>query len=287
MFSKKFDSRLKRDKRISKSSVILLLLTVGMLPSKSLADPFPERPKLTIADCEGERLGELPPTSVGPAVAIGVGSILISAAITAGIDFIGERLTEASQESMTTRTASINISPDGKHHSAQCITFMTAELANTKDGPTTDKSVELTIKLEGLQTSNPIPIHMIPELTNLKYHRTLTGKLNKERGLMVQLAVSRPGTTSGESQTINLGNLNTQNTSYMGHVKFPTMANPYASVSTDKMGKTTTRIGGPFTISVTLTEVKDANRALGFVASTFSQANDGLTSAITTAVNGN
>ena len=128
---------------------------------------------------------------------------------------------------------------------------------------------------------------MIPELTNLKYHRTLTGKLNKERGLMVQLAVSRPGTTSGESQTINLGNLNTQNTSYMGHVKFPTMANPYASVSTDKMGKTTTRIGGPFTISVTLTEVKDANRALGFVASTFSQANDGLTSAITTAVNGN
>jgi len=272
--------------KISKSSVIFLILTLGIIPSKSFAEPLPERPNLSIADCSGERLGSAPPAAGAPSE--GIISILVAAAVTAGVDFIGERLTEASQESMTTRTASINIAPAGKYFSAQCVTFKTAELANTKNGgSSTDKSVEFTIKLEGLQTSNSIPIHMSPKLTNLDYRRTLTGKLNKERGLMIQLAISRPGTTSGESQTINLGNLNTQNENYTGSVEFPTMGNPYAAVSTDKAGKTTTRIGGPFTLSVTLTEVKDANEALGFVASTFSQANDGLTTTITSAINGN
>ena len=65
------------------------------------------------------------------------------------------------------------------------------------------------------------------------------------------------------------------------------MINPYVSKKTDGKGNVTGgNVGSPFTISVTLTEVKDANEALGFVSSVFSAANDDLTSAVITAVSG-
>ena len=60
------------------------------------------------------------------------------------------------------------------------------------------------------------------------------------------------------------------------YIEFPTMMNPYVKKGAN--GKDS--VGGPFTITVTLTEVKDANKALGFAATVFSEANDDLTTVI-------
>ena len=247
-------------------TVFLSTLMMGLFSTQSFAADFPTRPELIITKCEDStvsdenRLGSFKPPEAEPLI----GSILISAAITAGIDFIGQKLSDAAEESMKTSTASFNVFPNSEKISARCLTFRTAQEANLKGIDA--KSVEFKIRLDGKSGANGVPYYMNPKLEELKYYRTLSGKLNKERGLMIQLAISGPGNANAQSQTINIGNVKTQNGAYSGgSIPFPTMINPYVVRTTDDKGKTTKpSVGGPFTISVTLTEVKDANEAVSY-----------------------
>ena len=269
------------------NSIVFSTSLFFLLVSQSFAAEFPARDSLNISKCDNavvsdeNRLGSFDFSNPQP----NIGSILISAAITAGIDFIGEKLSESAEEAMETRTASVNIFPNSDKISARCLTFKTSEPAKIKN--VTGQSVEFKIRLDGKAISNGIPFYMTPKLTDLKYYRTLSGKLNKERGLMIQIAITSPDSANGQSQTISINNVSTQDDVYAGAIEFPTMINPYVSKKTDGKGNVTGgNVGSPFTISVTLTEVKDANEALGFVSSVFSAANDDLTSAVITAVSG-
>lgn len=254
--------------------------------TRSFAEKFPERAELNIEKClnatvdDVNHLGASKLPEPQRAARSPIVGILVSAAITKGIDIVGEQLTSASEESMKSRTASVNVFPGSDKISARCLTFKTSESADIKN--TNEKAIEFKIRLDGHSLVGHPPYYMKPKLTELKYYRTLSGKRDKERGLMVQLAISGPGNSNAESQTINIGNIETQNKPYdEGEIEFPTMINPYVTRFTDGKGNITkTTVGGPFTISVTLTETKDANEALGFVASVFSEANDDLTSAI-------
>jgi len=277
----------------------LAVLSSSLLSTQTLAADFNSQPILEITPCPGsnfsddDRLGlKAEKANSGTDNTDGLTSILISAGITAGIDFIGQQLTEAAEKTTEVKTATVNVFPDNERVSARCLTFKTFELADTKRVDGNARAIDFTLRLDGYGHNNGTPFYMRPKLTELNFHRTLSGKLNKKRGLMIQLAISRPGTTNGESQTITLGNLRTQDEPYGGtedsnYVEFPTMMNPYVTKVTDGKGKVTGgNVGAPFTITVTLTEVKDANKALGFAASVFSEANDDLTSSVIESVSG-
>lgn len=263
----------------------LVILTSGLLSTQIFAAEFNGQPMLDVRPCSDstnkDRLG-LNTANANSGVSTRlVSGILISAAITAGIDLIGQKLTERAEESMEIKTASVNVFPNSEIISARCLTFKTAEMAYPKRSGNESRAIEFDLRLDGHGYDGGVPYYMRPKLTELKFHRTLSGKINKERGLMIQLAISGPGTTNGESQTINLGNLKTQDKPYRrnvqnDYIEFPTMMNPYVKKGAGGQDS----VGGPFTITVTLTEVKDANKALGFAAAVFSEANDDLTTVI-------
>jgi len=272
----------------------LAILTSSLLSTQIFAAEFAEfngQPILDVMPCpdstDKDRLGLKAANANSEFNTKSVPGILLSAAITAGIDLIGQKLTDGAEESAEIKTASVNIFPNSEIISARCLTFKTSEIAYPKRSGDKARAIEFDLRLDGHGYKDGVPYYMRPKLTELKFYRTLSGKLNKERGLMIQLAISGPGTTNGESQTINLGNLKTQDKPYRrneqnDHIEFPTMMNPYVKKGTD--GKD--NVGGPFTITVTLTEVKDANKALGFAAAVFSEANDDLTASIIGTVTG-
>ena len=153
---------------ISKTAFVSALI-MGSFSTSSFAESFPARPDLVIEKCKGanvldeNRLGSFKPPEAAPLI----GSILISAAITAGIDFIGQKLSDSAEESMKTSTASFNVFPNSEKISARCLTFKTAQEANVKG--IDSKSVEFKIRLDGKSGSNGVPYYMNPKLEELKY----------------------------------------------------------------------------------------------------------------------
>ncbi|MEP6343689.1 MAG: hypothetical protein ABJ275_10265 [Maricaulaceae bacterium] len=267
------------------STTSLAILTSCLLSTQTFAAEFNGQPILNVEPCtdstDEDRLGLRAKNTKS------LSGILLSAAITAGIDLIGQKLTEGAEESTEVKTVVVNIFPNSEIISARCLTFKTSEMAYPKRSSNKSRAIEFDLRLDGHGYNGGVPYYMRPKLTELRFQRTLSGKLNKKRGLMIQLAISGPGTTIRESQTISLGNLRTQDEPYSrneqdNHIEFPTMINPYVRKGAD--GKD--NVGGPFTITVTLTEVKDANKALGFAAAVFSEANDDLTATIIGEVTG-
>ena len=204
-------------------------------------------------------------------------TILATALIEEGVDFIGDRLTEAAMAETQTVSASVNIlkphliDDKGELNTGgnACLTFSHGD------------NINLIIDLNGATDGNNNTAYMIPTLRSLNYKRTLEDKKNKTRGLMIQLEVQSPLSTTVDTQTLNLGNINSAGNIYNGADKkglrreFRVMNNPFLSIKDNK-----TSVNLPLIFTVSLTEVRDANVALQLLADTASNANDDLTRAV-------
>ena len=184
-----------------------------------------------------------------------------SALITQGVDFVGERLKSASEEKTRTSSAIVNVTSNQKE---SCL-----KLSRGSD-------FEFEIVLKQVPGR---PAFVEPQLTSYNYKTSIDGKTRGERGLTLTVDISRPGSATTASQTVNLGNveLGTLNKKFIK--KLPLMANPFIRAKTkDDTAKYPN--GYPFTINMTLTEVRNANALLKFTSDSFGQANDDITSVI-------
>lgn len=195
-------------------------------------------------------------------------SILGTALVTKGVDLVGEQLKSASEEKTRTASAIYNVTED---QNVGCLVLSRG----------TDFEFKLFLK--------PIPgkpEYIEPILLEYSYKKSIDGKSRGERGLTLTFEVSRPGTTNKSTQTLNLGNLDVGSSNDKLTKSAPIIANPFiiAPTAKDKENGDDFGNGIPFTMSMTLTEVKNANAFLKFTNDTFESSNDDLTTAILTAI---
>lgn len=267
-------------KKNSLTSLFAIGLAFTLIPSPSYAAEltvadFPTRDTLLISatstkescgDLSGDLYTYEAPTNSGNEALGPVASLILTPLITAGVDFIGNQLSERAMRRERTISASTNVKPALKTVGPRCLHF------KHKDG-----NIELFISLEGFE---PIQNHKNPQvmkaaIKKIKYSKSLSGKNKKERGIIVQLATQRVGTSNSVSQTLLVGNLKTGYKYTKPELVFPLMTNPYHTVEKDKEVSLY-----PFTITVTVTEIRDANKALGFASSVANAGNDDLTAAL-------
>lgn len=190
----------------------------------------------------------------------GLLAVLATSAITKGVDLVGSKLKEAGKEKIYTNAAVHNVLND---ISVGCLTF--------KKG--TDYSFRISMSPNDKKTV------ISPKLVAYKYNKSISGSKSGKRGVVLQIEFTRPGVTDVVKQTVSLGNLKlkTQNNSLSQEI--PLMPNPFI-VTTDAGVKP----AYPFTVSVTMTETKDANTLLAFIADVAEDSNDKTTEILIKAV---
>lgn len=260
-------------------AVIPIILTAN----SALANELPNATTLKIND-PGE-CGTIPdhispvidpvvaPQNFTTAGAIGV--ILGSALIEEGVDFITDRLSESAMKKTRTVAATKNLltrdtqSPFPK----VCLSFSHGE------------DIQLLIDLHGTKNAKGQTAYIVPTLRTLKYGKTIDNKKNKTRGLMIQLEVQSALSNTVNTQTLELGNVKPSDLVYGAggdavpapglQREFRVMPNPFQSFDGSKV-----EINIPVVFTVSLTEVRDANKALQFLADTAETSNDDLTRAV-------
>jgi len=195
-------------------------------------------------------------------------AIAATALVTAGIDYVGGQIAEASDEETRTATAFQNVVGD---RNWTCLRFA--------GGSDFEFFIELDRAMLENSDGEPDFSTVIPTLSHFSYKKSIDGKKDDVRGLALQISISRPGSESVVSQTINIGNVEI-GASFSEDITVAMMPNPFRRVMPPARGQTASRIvdGWPFTITATLTEVENANAFGQFAADAFESANDDLTS---------
>ena len=204
-----------------------------------------------------------------------IGTALVGAAITAGVDFIGEQISEAAMEKTDTFSANYNYLPKlamgSNEISPLCLEF----IHYYED----EVALKAYISLEGVGGGGDGKTQaltvMKPSLQKFEYIKTASGKTKKARDIVVQLGVARSGSSTVATQSLVVGELETGNIYQGSALDFPLMVNPFRVTS--QMRET---LLSPVTFTVSVMEMKDASKALGFLSSVAEAANDDLTSII-------
>lgn len=122
-----------------------------------------------------------------------------------------------------------------------------------------------------------------PSLVEYSYTRSVNGDKRGERGLTLEIIFSRPGSTETQSQSVILGNLDVESKLRDRHKlrhSIPLMYNPFYAKEENGLADDTS----PFTVTVKITEVKDANQLYKFVGDVADDVNDDVTTLLIKAV---
>ena len=196
---------------------------------------------------------------------------LVGAAVSAGVDFVGQRLQSAGEEKTRTVLAILN---EDNVPKVGCLEF----IRTGKDGNTPDLMFTVLMK------PSEDGLGVAPILVGFDYSKSIDGKDDGTRGLMLTISPSRPTASTASSRTISLGNVEVGSKHEWSDDSSPFfagyMANPYVTKLAKPKGDQEFDPVETVTWSFTVTEVKNANALLNGLGEGISDANDDISAEI-------
>jgi uncharacterized protein (DUF3820 family) len=217
----------------------------------------------------------------------GVLAILLSAVVTQGVDYLGERLKRSSEERPRELEALLNVD-DGLNEPGPPVPVAQGPgqfPVGCFDFQRGDLLIRFAmLPVDSISGGNRVPnTHVYFVIVGIRYGEAVNTSRSGVRGVALGFHIRKPGSEE-VSQTVSLGNIEVGAELSIPFEGNPLisgyMDNPFIAVSATDNARPQLFRSLPFTMRVKLSEIRNANELAGFASGVVDHANDGLTAAL-------